>query len=78
MAENDVRTTDERSGRTNPVTFVREVIAELRKVVWPTRDQLVTYFIVVMVFVVVMMTFVALLDFGFGRLAFEIFAGRGN
>ena len=33
--------------------FYRQVVAELRKVVWPTQEQLVTYFIVVMVFVVV-------------------------
>ena len=34
-------------------TFYRQVVAELRKVVWPTQEQLVTYFIVVMVFVLV-------------------------
>jgi preprotein translocase subunit SecE len=60
--------------RTSPVTFYRQVVAELRKVVWPTQQQLVTYFIVVMVFVVVMMTIISLLDLGFGKLAFEIFA----
>ena len=48
--------------RTSPVTFYRQVVAELRKVVWPTQEQLVTYFIVVMVFVVVMMALVSLLD----------------
>ena len=32
--------------RTGPVTFYRQVVAELRKVVWPSRDQLVTYFFV--------------------------------
>ena len=50
-------------------------MAELRKVVWPTRDQLVTYFIVVMVFVLVMMAIVSLLDLALGKLAFEIFDG---
>ena len=60
--------------RTSPVTFYRQVVAELRKVVWPTQQQLITYFIVVMVFVIVMMTIISLLDLGFGKLAFEIFA----
>lgn len=60
--------------RTSPVTFYRQVIAELRKVVWPTQQQLITYFIVVMVFVVVIMTFVSLLDLGFGKAVFAIFA----
>jgi drug/metabolite transporter (DMT)-like permease len=26
-------------GRTSPATFLRQVVAELRKVVWPTRDM---------------------------------------
>jgi preprotein translocase subunit SecE len=60
--------------RTSPVTFYRQVVAELRKVVWPTQHQLITYFIVVMVFVIVVMSIVSLLDLGFGKLAFEIFA----
>ena len=59
--------------RTSIPTFYRQVVAELRKVVYPTQEQLITYFIVVMVFVVVMMTIVSLLDLGFGKLVFEIF-----
>ena len=60
--------------RTSPATFYRQVVAELRKVVWPTRQQLVTYFWVVLVFVIVMMTFVSLLDLGFGKAVFALFA----
>ena len=60
--------------RTNPADFLRQVVAELRKVVWPTREMLVTYFWVVLVFVLVIMSFVALLDLGLGKLVFEIFA----
>lgn len=60
--------------RTSPVTFYRQVVAELRKVVWPTQQQLITYFIVVMVFVTVMMAIISLLDLGFGKLSFAIFA----
>jgi preprotein translocase subunit SecE len=48
-------------------------VAELRKVVWPTQQQLVTYFVVVLVFVLVIMTIVSLLDLGFGRLVFKVF-----
>ncbi len=59
--------------RTSPATFYRQVVAELRKVVWPTRQQLITYFWVVLVFVIVVMTFVSLLDLGFGKLVFAIF-----
>ncbi len=64
--------------RTGPVTFYRQVVAELRKVVWPTRDQLSTYFVVVMVFVLVMIALVSLLDLGLGKLAFELFTGADD
>jgi preprotein translocase subunit SecE len=59
--------------RTSPSTFYRQVVAELRKVVWPSRPQLIGYFWVVLVFVVVVMTLVSLLDLGFGKAAFAIF-----
>ena len=59
-------------------TFTKEARQELRKVVWPTQEQLVTYFAVVMVFVIVMMTLVSVLDLALGKLVFEIFAGRNT
>jgi preprotein translocase subunit SecE len=62
-----------RDKRTSPATFYRQVVAELRKVVWPTQQQLVTYFVVVLVFVLAVMTLVSLLDVGFGRLVFKVF-----
>ena len=61
--------------RTSPVTFYRQVMAEMRKVVWPSQQQLVTYFIVVMAFVLVLIAIVSLLDLGFGKLTFAIFSG---
>jgi len=64
---------DREPKRTSPATFYRQVVAELRKVVWPTQEQLVTYFFVVMVFVVVMMAIVSALDLAFGRLVFAVF-----
>jgi preprotein translocase subunit SecE len=64
---------DSRERRTSPATFYRQVVAELRKVVWPSQQQLITYFAVVLVFVLVIMTIVSLLDLGFGRLVFKVF-----
>jgi preprotein translocase subunit SecE len=52
--------------RTGPITFVKQSISELRKVVWPTGSQLTQYFVVVLIFVMFMITLVSLLDFGFG------------
>ena len=64
-----------RPERTSPVTFYRQVVAELRKVVWPSQQQLVTYFLVVMVFVLFMIAIVSLLDLGFGKAVFAVFGG---
>ena len=46
--------------------FIRQVIAELKKVVTPTRKELFSYTGVVLVFVVIMMALVSLLDLVFG------------
>jgi preprotein translocase subunit SecE len=56
-----------------PTRFVRESISELRKVLWPSRNELVTYSIVVIVFVVIMVAIVAGLDVGFARLVLWLF-----
>lgn len=55
--------------------FVREVIAELRKVVTPTRNELFTYSAVVVVFLIIMMAYVGVLDYGVGRLVLWAFGG---
>ncbi len=47
--------------------FLREVVAELRKVIWPTRKQMITYTAVVLVFVAFMVALIALLDLGLAR-----------
>ena len=52
--------------RTGPVEFSRQSAAELRKVIWPTGEQLRQYFIVVLIFVLFIITFVGLLDLFFG------------
>jgi len=59
-------------------TFYRQVIAELRKVIWPTRKELITYTWVVIVFVTVMSLFVAALDLIFGRGVLAVFGGSGG
>jgi preprotein translocase subunit SecE len=57
------------------VRFFREVVAELRKVIWPTRKELLTYATVVVIFVAVITTIVALLDTGFAWAALRILGG---
>ena len=65
------RSSGGRGGR--PTRFVRESISELRKVLWPSRNELVTYSSVVIVFVVIMVSIVAGLDIGFARVILLLF-----
>jgi preprotein translocase subunit SecE len=69
----------ERQARRGPFArialFLRQVMAELRKVVTPTRRELVTYTGVVLGFVVVMMAIVYVLDIAFSALVVFLFGG---
>jgi preprotein translocase subunit SecE len=51
----------------------REVAAEMRKVIWPTRRELVAYSTVVLVFVSIMVALVAGLDFVFTKAVLKVF-----
>jgi len=59
--------------RTTPLLYLRQVIAELHKVIWPTRKELLTYTTVAIVFIMVMTAIVTSLDYGFTKLVFEVF-----
>lgn len=60
-------------GPTNPINFVRQSWSELRRVVWPTWPQLVSYFLAVLIFVLFMIAYVGVLDWGFGWGLLRIF-----
>ena len=64
-----------KADRTTPPLFVRQVVAELRKVIWPTRHELITYTTVALVFICVMVGIVTSLDYGFTKLVFAVFGG---
>jgi len=75
--ENDPRH-EEREGRSifgRIALFVRQVISELRRVVTPTREELIRYIWVVISFVAVMMVLVFMFDLGFGWLSQKVFGG---
>ena len=63
----------EREKRTKPTEFVREVRAELRKVAWPTRPEVVNYSIIVFVAVVLLTALIGVLDYGFGEFVVRLF-----
>lgn len=53
--------------------FYRQVVSELRKVIWPTREQLSTYTAVVLVFVAFIIAVVSGLDAILTKVIFWIF-----
>ncbi len=63
--------------RRNPIAYVinylREVIGELRKVIWPNRKQMVTYTMVVLFFLAFMVTLIGLVDLGVAKVVMMVF-----
>ena len=57
------------------VLFIRQVIDELRKVVRPTRDELTSYTIALVVFLAILMAYVVGLDQVLVHLVDWVFAG---
>jgi preprotein translocase subunit SecE len=70
----------ERAERRGPFArvslFITQVINELKKVVTPTRRELLSYTGVVLTFVVIMMGLVYGLDFGFAALVNWVFGSN--
>lgn len=60
--------------RTSPRVFLREVRSELRKVAWPSRKELFSYSLVVLVSVSIITAYIAGLDQLFGTLILRIFS----
>jgi len=54
-------------------TYVKQVIAELRKVIWPNRKQMVSYTSVVLVFLAFIVTMIGLVDLGLAKLVIWVF-----
>lgn len=65
----------EKKKRTSPALFYRQVVTELRKVIWPTRKDLITYTTVVLVFVLIMVAVVYGLDSALGWGVLKVFGG---
>ena len=75
------RAKKESAGKRNPFSrlalFLRQVIGELKKVVTPTRKELINYVLVVLVFVAIMMLIVSGLDSLFGWTVIAVFGDLG-
>ena len=53
--------------------YYRQIISELRKVVWPTRNQLTTYTAVVLVFVAFVIAVVSIFYLILTKIVFWVF-----
>lgn len=53
--------------------YVGEVRSELRKVAWPSRDEVVNYSIVVLITLIVLTAFIGVLDWGLGEGLLKLF-----
>lgn len=53
--------------------YFRQVVDEMKKVVYPTGEELWRYFLVVVFFVLVIMAAVAVIDLGFSALTDLVF-----
>jgi preprotein translocase subunit SecE len=62
-----------RRQRTSPRQFIKEVGAELRKVAWPTRQEVIGYSLVVLVSVIVIAAIIFAMDFVFTKGILELF-----
>ncbi len=64
----------------NPVLFVwnylKQVVAEMRKVIWPNRKQMVSYTGVVLAFLVFMVALIGAVDLGLAKLVLLIFGNK--
>jgi preprotein translocase subunit SecE len=63
------RTAGPKHERVGPAQYVREVRDEMRKVAWPSREEVVRYSIIVVATVLVYMALVGGLDYIFGFLS---------
>ncbi len=70
----EIVTTEESQGIFGRIgLFYRQVVSELRKVVWPTRNQLTTYTSVVLVFVGFVILVVSIFDLVLTKVVFWVF-----
>ena len=55
------------------VNYLKQVVAELRQVIWPNRKQMVNYTAVVLVFLIFMVSLIGGVDLGLAKLVLLVF-----
>ncbi|MDY6834445.1 MAG: preprotein translocase subunit SecE [Chloroflexota bacterium] len=60
----------------NRFKFIGDVVGELRKVMWPTRQELLRLTIMVLLTCALFATILGLFDWGFNKLVMDVFIGK--
>jgi preprotein translocase subunit SecE len=68
--------TGPKRSRTTVKQFMKDVRLELKKVQWPTRQEMISYTVVVLIAVVVLTSLVFAMDLAFSKAVLHIF-GNG-
>ena len=59
--------------RIGPSEYARQVRAELRKVAWPTRNEVINYSLVVLITLALLITLIFFLDLAFAKSVLWLF-----
>jgi preprotein translocase subunit SecE len=59
--------------RASALQFMRDVRAELRKVAWPTREEVAKLSMVVLVTLIILVSLIFVLDLGFAKAVLYLF-----
>ena len=59
--------------RVGPAEYLRQVRAELRKVAWPTRAEVINYSIIVLIALLFLTALIFVLDYAFGQFVIFLF-----
>lgn len=68
MADTNLSKTNKASFGTRVKRFFKDTKAELKKVTWPTKEQLIHNTGIIIVFIIIVTIILSVLDLGFGKL----------
>ena len=63
----------QKTERTSPLTFLKEVRGELRRVAWPTRAEVTNYSTIVLMTLAVLIALIFVLDYAFAKFVLFLF-----
>lgn len=65
-----------KKGKSSIAKYLENIVAELKKVVWPTKQEAINLSLLVVIVSITMGIVLGLLDYGFTQLIEKVFFGR--